>query len=283
MEKLKKIVKILPWALLIIAITAIVAEVRYINLEDRNYSGYNETLAETARELEEETDVLQAKADELEAKAVELQEKIVNLQGKADFYQEQIDSYGDNPKQWQSAVNDLSKQVKQIYTADKEALDSFATALFMKASEKIAKGDYSTFPEFPIYRYNSEGHPYEITQDGIKCVLRDENAFFWVEEDYYDIFTDELAKKVLEKSFVIVEDDGRNYYYFKEQKNKVPEWGVANAELTRISEKGDEIKYSVKYDREEQGTITDKGLTCTMTIKYEEGRYRISETDFGNL
>lgn len=282
METLKKIAKILPWALFIIAVTAIVAEIRYVNIEKENYAGYNETLAETAGALEAEAVELQAKAEELEAKAEKLEAKADNLQDKVKFYQEQIASYGGNSKRWQSEVDGLSKQIKQIYTADKEALDSFAADLFMKASEKIAKTDYSTFPEASIYRYNTEGHPNEITQDGVKCVLRSFD-FYWTEDEYYDIFTDELAKKVLGKNFVIVEDDGRIYRYFKEQKNKAPEWGVTNAKLTKISESGNEIKYSVTYDREEQGKITAKNQTCTFTMKYEDGRYKISKTDFGNL
>lgn len=278
MEKLKKILKILPWALFIIAVTAIVAEVRYINIEKENYESYNKAIAETVAELQEE-------GDRLQEKATELQEKIVNLQGKADFYQEQIDSYEDKPNEWQGAVDDLSKRIKSVYSADKDALDAFAKDLFMKASDKIAKTDYSTFPEYPSAKmYGGYDEPFEITVDGFKYEMRHRWSFSWIEDEYYDIFTGKLLDKVFDKRFTEIEDDeGYLCFYVKEVEKGAKEWGVVNAELTRVSETDDEIKYSVKYDRQENGKITDKGLTCTMTIKYGEGRYRISDTDFGNL
>ena len=274
MEKIKKIGKILPWALLIIAVTAIVAEVRYINIEKENYDDYNKSIAETVSELEAEAVGLQEKEDELQA-------NIVDLQGKADFYQEQIDSYEDKPNERQGVLDGLSQQVKQIYTADPEALDALAKDLFMKGADKIAKNDYSTFPEFPDHRYYTD-QPLEITVDGSKYEMK-RDAFYCFENEYPDIFTDEMLDKVLKQRFIIKDIDYSTYIYVKEVEKNATEWGVVNAELTRISQTDDEIKYSVKYDREENGKITDKGLTCTMTIRYEEGRYRISETDFGNL
>ena len=270
MEKIKKIGKILPWALLIIAVTVIVAEIRFINIEKENYDDYNKSIAETVSELE-------AEAAELQAKSDKLQKEAADLQGKADFYQEQIDSYEDKPNEWQGVIDGLSQQVKQIYTADPEALDAFAKDLFMKGADKIAKNDYSTFPEFPDHRYYTD-QPLEITVDGSKYEMK-RDAFYCFENEYPDIFTDEMLDKVLKQRFTNIE----GYLYVKEVEKGATEWGVVNAELTRISQTEDEIKYSVKYDREENGKITDKGQTCTMTIKYEEGRYRISETDFGNL
>lgn len=277
METLKKILKILPWALLIIAITAIVAEVRFINLEDENYAEYNKSLTETVADLQAEATKLQAKAADLQKKAADLQKKAADLQGKADFYQEQIDAYANKPNEWKTEVDGLSKQIKQIYTADKEALNTLATDLFMKAADKIAKNDYSTFPEFPVYRYYTD-QPLEITIDGSKYEMRN-REFYWMEDEYSNLFTGDLLDKVFDKRFIIKE----GYFYVKEIEAGAKEWGVVNAELTRISEKGDEIKYSVKYDCQEQGKITAKDLTCTMTIKYEDGRYRVSDTNLGNL
>lgn len=272
METIKKIVKILPWALFIIAITAIVAEVRYINIEKENYESYNKAVAETVAELQEEGDRLQKKADEL-------QKKIDNLPAKAEFYQEQIDSYSDKPNAWQGVIDGLSDQLKSVYSADKDALDALAKDLFMKASEKIAKNDYSTFPEYTKRKWDAGvTEPLEPTVDGTKYEMRG-IPFYWLENEYSDTFTGELLDKVYDKRFTVIE----GYLYVKEAEKGAKEWGVVNAQLTRISETDDEIKYSVKYDRQEQGKITDKGLTCTMTIKYEEGRYRISDTDFGNL
>ena len=272
MEKIKKIGKILPWALLIIAVTVIVAEIRYINIEKENYDDYNKSIAETIEEL-------QAEAVELQEKADELQANIVDLQGKADFYQEQIDSYEDKPNEWQGVIDGLLEQLKSIYDADPEALDMFAKDLFMKAAEKIAKNDYSTFPEYTKRRWDAGvTEPLETEVDGIKYEMRF-IPFYWLEDEYSDTFTGKLLDKVYNKRFTNIE----GYLYVKEVEKDATEWGAVNAELTRISQTDDEIKYSVKYDREENGKITDKGLTCTMTIKYEEGRYRISETDFGNL
>lgn len=273
MEKIKKIVNVLPWVILIIAITAIVAEVRYINIEKENYESYNKTLTETFAELQTESVELQSKTDELKAEAAD-------LQSKADFYQEQIDAFEDKPNERQGVIDGLSEQIKQIYTADPKALDAFAKDLFMKAANEIAKNDYSNFPEYTIRRWDAGvTEPLEITIDGYKYVMRNEQVFYAYDDDYYTTFTSELLDKVRDKRFTVKE----GFLYIKEIEAGAKEWGVANAELTRVSETDDEIKYSVKYDREENGQITDKGLTCTMTIKYEDGRYRVSDTDFGNL
>ena len=279
MKTIKKIVKILPWALFIIAVAAIVAEVRYINIEKENYAGYNEILAETVAELQAEADELQSKAEELEAKAEELPKEADDLQSKANFYQEQIDAYSNKPNEWHALIDGLVEQIEQVYTSDDAALDVLAADLFMKAADKIAKNDYSTFPEYTKRRWNAGvTEPLEYKADGLRYVMR-YYPFYWMEDEYSNIFTGKLLDKVLDKRFV--EKEG--YLYIKEVKKGATEWGVVNAQLTRISEKDDEIKYSVKYDRTENGKIAAKGLTCTMTMKYEDGRYKISDTDFGNL
>ena len=249
MEKIKKISSVLPWIILIIAIAAISATVHFSSLDKKNH---DETVAE-------------------------LQAKIVNLQGTADYLQKKIDVYSNNYDEALSVLDVLYDQIKPTYDADPKALDALAKDLFMKAADKIAKNDYSTFPEFPVYRYYTD-QPLEITIDGSKYEMRN-REFYWMEDEYSNIFTVEMLNKVLDKRFTEIE----GYFYVKEVKKGAKEWSVVNAELTRISEKGDEIKYSVKYDRQEQGKITAKGLTCTMTIKYEDGRYRVSDTNLGNL
>lgn len=256
MEKIKKFMNILPWILVIAAITVIVAEVRYINIEKEIYNNYKTEMAETISNLQSEA---------------------ADLQSKADFFQEQINAYSSKPDEWQKVIDDLSGQLKQIYIADSKALDALAKDLFMKAADKIAKNDYSTFHEFPDYRYSTD-QPLEITKDGSRYKMK-YDAFRWIKNEYYDIFTGGMLDKVLDKRFTEIE----GYFYVKEAEKGATEWGVVNAELTRVSETDDEIKYSVKYDRQEQGKITAKGLTCTMTIKYEEGRYRVSDTNLGNL
>lgn len=269
MEKIKKIVNVLPWIILIIAVTAIFAMIRYMGLEEESIIENNK---ETVAELQAEIADLQAEKDELHL-------KIDDLQSKAEFYQEQIDAYSDKPDEWQGVIDGLYDQLKKIYTADPEALDALAEDLFMKAGEKIAKNDYSTFPEYTKRGWNAGvTEPLETEIDGAKCEMR-YYPFYWLEEEYSNLFTGDLLDKVFDKRFIIKE----GYLYVKEVEKGATEWGVANAELTKISETGDEIKYSVKYDREENGKITDKGLTCTMTIIYEEGRYKVSDTDFGNL
>ncbi|MCH5317564.1 MAG: hypothetical protein J1E05_06260 [Eubacterium sp.] len=283
METIKKILKILPWVLLIIAVTAIVAELRYIDIEKENIENYNKSLVESIDELQAQAVDLQKEVDNLQKEANELQKEADDLQGKANFYQEQLDEYANKPNEWQGVVDGLSNQLKQIYIADQDALDALAKDLFMRASEKIAKNDYSTFPEFPVYGYDPEDTPLEITEKGFKYELRDTWVFFWTRDEYEDVFVDEMCDKVFNKRFLTKETEHHIYLYVKELKDDIPEWGVVNAELKRVSKTENEIKYSVKYDRQENGKITNKGLTCTMTIKYEEGRYRISDTNFGNL
>lgn len=286
MEAIKKIINVLPWIILIIAVTAIFAMVRYMGLEKENNIENNKkmiaALQEEAADLQAENADLQKAIDDLQAKTIDaLQEKIVSLQSKVSFYQAQIDTYQDKSGEQQDYIDALSKQLKSVYSADQKALDALAKDLFMKACDKIAKTDYSTFPEFPNHRYYTD-QPLEITKDGSEYKMK-YDAFRWIKNEYYDIFTGELLDKVIDKRFFIKETKTGTCFYVKEVKKGATEWGVVNAELTRISETDNEIKYSVKYDRQEQGKITAKGLTCTMTIKYEEGRYRVSDTNLGNL
>lgn len=251
MERIKKISSVLPWIILVIAITAIFATVHFSSLEKKNH---DETVAE-------------------------LQAKIVNLQGTADYLQKKIDIYSNNYDEAQSVLDVLYDQLKPTYDADPKALDALAEDLFMKAAEKIAKNDYSTFPEYTKRRWDAGvTEPLEYKVDGLRYEMR-YYPFYRMEDEYNHLFTGDLLDKVFSKRFIIKE----GYLYVKEVGKGAVEWGVANAELTRVSETDDEIKYSVKYDREENGQITDKGLTCTMTIKYEDGRYKVSDTDFGNL
>ena len=213
----------------------------------------------------------------------ELQAKNVNLQGTADYFQKEIDSYSKKPKKWQSVIDGLLEQLQAVYSADPQAFDAFATNLFMRGSDKIAKNDYSNFPELTKERwYSGLDQTLVFASDGYKYEMID-GLVWWYEDGYFDIFTDKLWEKVIEKRFYINEDGEHTHVYLKEFEDGIPEWGAVNAKLTRISETDDEIKYSVTYDRQENGKITDRNLTCTMTIKYEDGRYKISQTDFGNL
>lgn len=249
---MKRISSVVPWILLIISVTAFAVIARYISIENEEH---NKVVAE-------------------------LQAKNVNLQGTADYFQKEIDSYSEKPNEWQGVIDGLLEQLQAVYSADAKALDTLALDLFMKGSEKIAKNDYSNFPEYKRRKWDAGvTEPLEITVDGFKYTMRNDASFWTDHNEYSDTFTGELLDKVLDKRFA--EIDG--YLYVREIKTGIPEWGAVNAKLTRVSESDDEIKYSVTYDRQENGKITDRNLTCTVTIKYEDGRYKISQTDFDNL
>lgn len=218
-------------------------------------------------------------------KIAELEKNNANLQGVMDYLQEEVNAMLKTPDELQSKLDALSEELKTIYDADPDALDILATDLFYKGSLEIAKTqfwDYQQYQKFdpddlPDW-FEEENYEFEITIDGAVYEYRNE-LYSWPIEEYGKIFTGDMLEKVADQRFAEIDE---NLYVKKVDPNAV-RWEAVNAELKRVSETDNEIKYSVKYDREENGKITDKGLTCTMTIKYEEGRYRISDTDFGNL
>lgn len=253
MKAAKKIVKILPWVLAVIAIAAAVTVFVYAGKAEMNYDG--------------------------EAEVAELQENIVSLQSRVDDLKDQIDSkYFDDELRGEMkyTAEELEELIDAMPSNDPNAIDVIAKELFDQAESCIGNIWFNGTEFLPFISPYEENPELEVTIDG-RTYSKCDMLYSDFVEVYSGIFTGEALNDFLNWKFTDV--DGYLYAIFSGGMTGV---GVEDVKLTRVSEKGDEITYNISYNYVFiQGN--EQAATCSMTIKPVNGIYKISEFDYRNI
>lgn len=152
-----------------------------------------------------------------------------------------------------------------------EASDEIAKSLFEKGSQKIRETQYTDYSQ-----YEAVQPTVEKTIDGVKYQKRDV-LYSDVEKEYSEIFTGEALKNVLGKRFAEV--DGDLYVSY----GGATGWDVTDIEVSKVSEKNNEIEYTVTYkDVNIDDSVTEE-KSCKMIVEFDDGNYRISSTNYCNI
>ena len=105
-------------------------------------------------------------------------------------------------------------------------------------------------------------------------LLKKDVLYSDIKKSYSEIFTGEALDKILNKRFA--EFEGFLYVSY----GGATGWDITNIKLSRISMSNDEINYIVKYNDVEIDDSISEEKSCNMKIKYIDGNYKISATDY---
>ena len=266
MKALKKTASILPWVL---AVTAIIAAVIVFVYADRAQID-SATEAKVA-ELQESNAGLQSKADDLLTKVVTLKSKTVGLQIKVKSLQEELDEkYSNDDLRWDMyfTAENMKKLIVSMPSKNPNAIDIIAKNLFDQAAGRIGDLRCGGTESLPFSSPSVEAKIGHYTYSKCDMLYSD------IVKIYSEIFTGEALDDCLGHMFADV--DG---WLYAVPGGGMTGIGIDNIELTRVSEKKNEIKYNVSFAHVFiQGS--EYADSCSMTIKLVNGGWRISEIDY---
>lgn len=241
MEKKKFGILILPLIVFIAAAVAVVFMACYVLSEKADY--------------DEQIIELQANGDEMQEKIKDLRSKL-----EADTDWEQWE--------WEQRVEKLQDLVDGIESEEPNALDILAYDLFKESSEWILASRLSEMYYFEV------ANPRVVVEiDGLTYSKRD-ILYSDVVKFFSEIFTGELLEDFVESNFVEV--DG--YAYRMEGAGSGTD--VEKVKINRYSESNGKIKCKVICRFEWlNGDLSEENY-YSMTLKFENGRYRVLQTSF---
>lgn len=241
MEKKKNGIIILPMIIFIIAAVAVGAMACYINAEKTEY--------------DEQVAALQADADEMQGMIKDLR---IKLEEAPDETQREMEQ----------RVEKLQDLVDAIESENPNALDIIAHDLFKESSEWILASRLSEMYYFQV------AHPRVVYETGTSIYSKRDILYSDVVKFFSEIFTGELLEDFVDSRFIDI--DG--YAYCMEGAGSG--LGVRKIKVYKTSESGNKIQYRASFRGEvASGDLLEEEY-CSMTIKYENGRYRVSQTSF---
>ena len=275
MKALKKTASILPWVLVVTAIIAAVMVFVYANRAQIDSA----TEAKVA-ELQKSNAGLQSTVDGLQSTVDGLKSKVNSLKSKVKSLQEELDEkYSNDDLRWDMyfKAEELEELIDAMPADDPNAIDVIAKDLFDLGSGAIRdiwyNGTESIFPFIDPYSNNPD---LEVTI-GDRTYSKCDMLYSDFVKICSEIFTGEALDVFLNWMFTDV--DGCLYAVYGGGMTGI---GITNLNLTRVSEKSDEIKYNISYADSYIGG-SESARTCSMTIKLVNGSWRISEFDHLNI
>lgn len=274
MKALKKIVSILPWVLTVIAVIS--AVVIFVYADRAQIDHDTET---KVAELQKSNADLQSTVDGLQSNVDSLQGNVDNLQSTVNGLQEEIDSKYSGDELWwglQFKAEDMEELIASMPADDANAIDLIAAELFDRAAGRIGYIRYNGTEFLPFVNHSSNDPDFEITR-GERTYSKCDMLYSDFVKIYSDVFTGEALDDFL--NWMFTEKDGYLYAVYGGGMTGI---GIENIKLTRISEKGNEIKYGITFDYSCFNSAVNAD-SCSMTIRLENGVYKVSEIDYLNI